>query len=508
MNSPVRRQLLGVKKFVVRALLLLLPLYCSTWAQPLVLPYLQNLTESSVDIYWVSSNSEPVKVTWLNRTTHSRSTAAPELSYHPVEQEEFPALGHTKKRYLHRATLDGLERDRAVSYVVHFPDLKFEREFQSQASENRTVRLIAYADSETEPESTGKPAKWGTPETPQRRYLIDQTEGYKAQIALIKERAPNAILIAGDLVESGGEQRDWDQFWKHNKNVAGSIPIWAAPGNHEYYAGPKHGGYGKKASRWAIDKYRTYFHPKGSAKARHYYTQDFGPAILISLDSGDGLPHGTSKDTNHHLPGGTEFTCDYNPGSAQYLWLETQLRKAQQTGKFLIVMFHHCPYSSGGHGRPPGPKNDVTDPQSGQPLRALTPLLFRYGVDLVLTGHDEMFERSELSGTQTRPDGTKTPHTLQVYDVGVGGDGLRSPDRENEWSQFLAYRDSQEQWENGELVGGGRHYGHLEIDVVPTGEGWKARLSPVYILPIRTSEGWSFQRKLYNDPLIIESKKD
>jgi len=33
------------------------------------------------------------------------------------------------------------------------------------------------------------------------------------------------VAIAGDLVQSGGEQRDWDEFWAHNSD-AGSIFIY------------------------------------------------------------------------------------------------------------------------------------------------------------------------------------------------------------------------------------------------------------------------------------------
>lgn len=494
-----------------RSLLLLLPLLClCLWltpqAGPVVYPYLQNLTEDSAELYWVSTDKTPTEVTWGNERTISQARPAPELAYHPVEQQDFPELKDAPEKFLHHVRLSGLPPGLEVSYTVHFPGSAYENSFRTLPSEQSAVRLIAFADSETEPESTGKPAKWGTDKDPGRRYLIDQTDGFQAHLNAVRERRPNALLIAGDLVESGGEQRDWDEFWKQTGQLAGSIPFLPCPGNHEYYAGPKHGTYSDEGSQWAINKYRTYFHPKGSEKAAHYYSKELGPAVLLSLDSGNGSPHGGHADTNHHLRG-DGFTVDFHEGSAQYMWLEAQLEKAQESGKFVIVMFHHCPYSSGGHGHPPGPKSHETDPQSGQPLRELTPLFMRYGVDLVLSGHDEMFERSEVKGLQTLPDGKKSPHAIQFYDVGVAGDGLRYPDRVNEWSKFLAYRDSQEIWKDNVLVEGGRHYGHLEIDVQPTPRGWTAELRPVYILPQETANGWKFERKLYSDVVKLSSEE-
>ena len=493
-----------------RSVIFVLPLIClGLWLQPqagpVVYPYLQNLSEDSVELYWTSTHKTPVEVSWGKKRSVSQARPAPELAYHPVEQQDFPELKEAPTKYLHRVTLSGLKPGQKVSYTVHFPAAPYQNSFRTLPSRQGSVRLIAFADSETEPESTGNPARWGTENEPKRRYLVDQTDGFRAHLAAIADRRPDALLIAGDLVESGGEQRDWDEFWKQTGRLAGSIPLLPCPGNHEYYAGPKHGTYTDDGSRWAIDKYRSYFHPNGSEKAPHYYSQDLGPAVLLSLDSGNGRPHGGHADTNHYLRG-ADFTEDFHEGSAQYMWLESQLEKAQSSGKFSVVMFHHCPYSSGGHGHAPGPKGHETDPQSGQPLRELTPLFMRYGVDLVLSGHDEMFERSEIQGLQTLPDGRKVPHSIQFYDVGVAGDGLRSPDRVNEWSKFLAYRDSQEIWKDDVLMEGGRHYGHLEIDVQPTSTGWRAELRPVYILPRKTTKGWTFERKLYTDVVKLSSE--
>ena len=40
----------------------------------------------------------------------------------------------------------------------------------------------------------------------------------------------------------------------------------------------------------------------------------------------------------------------------------------------------------------------------GYPVRLLTPVFMQYGVDAVISGHDEMWERSEISGIEIKPD--------------------------------------------------------------------------------------------------------
>jgi hypothetical protein len=189
--------------------------------------------------------------------------------------------------------------------------------------------------------------------------------------------------------------------------------------------------------------------------------------------------------------------------------LENQLRDAQQSSLFTFVIFHHVPYSSGPHAYPPG-VGELLDNQSGVPTRLLTPLFLKYGVDAIFCGHDEMWERSEITGLEVRPDSSEVLHTLSVFDVGIGGDGLRGPleGTNNENQQFLVHDHAPELWEDGILLGGGKHYGHLEVDVRPLDDRtWNAILTPVYVFPFYDSEdstyGRTFERREYDDQLIL-----
>lgn len=483
----------------------------ATWAGPVrVYPYLQNLTANSVEIYLVSEDATPLCLTLNGRNWTSKVERAEELAYNPAELEEHPGLAKRPLPYLHIFRVTGLKAATAYKYEVPLENRTFSSSFTTRSPEPSAVRLIAYADSETEPESTGNFVAWTSPQNSARRYLVDQTTGYRANLDIIRSRKPDAILIAGDLVESGGEQRDWDEFWLHNTNpegrfsLASQIEILPASGNHEYYGGPKNGKYELPFSRKAQAKLYTYFHSGGPHSHSNYYSKRLGPVRVIALDSCDGVPHRTAADPNFYLEGAPEVAPGINPGSRQYKWLEAELKRAQSEDAFTFVFFHHCPYSSGPHGAPPGPNTlNGQDPQSGQPLRVWTPLFLKYGVDAVINGHDEMFERSLVKGTEVRPDGTSRTHEIHFYDVGVGGDGLRTAGCDNPKRQFLAETHSPERWVKGQLVEGGRHYGHLEINVTQQGGRWKATLESVYVLPVPKGKGWRFERRLYKDTVVL-----
>lgn len=88
---------------------------------------------------------------------------------------------------------------------------------------------------------------------------------------------------------------------------------------------------------------------------------------------------------------------------AQLRWLERTLaRTADEAAPWTVVAQHHPPYSAGRHG-------------SHEPSqRLLVPLFVRYGVDLVLAGHDHDYQRS-------------TPQRGVVYLVSGGGGAALRP---------------------------------------------------------------------------------
>ena len=492
-----------------------------------VTPYLQNPAKDAMTLIWFSKENRAGQLTvWKHDSApeegvvfESGPVRAGALAYHPAERCEVADCSTLPLPYLHQIRLQDLEPDSLYRYRVTQDTEHVDGSFTTPDDGEKPLRFIVYGDSETEPESSGKHTFWPSAERPDRvrRYPLDQTTGYAQNLKVIQQRQPAFVAIAGDLVQSGGEQRDWDEFWSHNAQLAASTVLLPSLGNHDYFGGPGElGKYATPDSEGAVRKYQTYFDlPSNNASdgthSERYYSLQYGAVTLIVLDVINGLEDRSDMDTNWRLLGEGEggFAPDWQPGSKQYDWLLAELKKAQENDRFTFVMFHHSPYTSGVHGRPPGEKRAGGDILSAQPLQTLTPLFIRHGVDAVFGGHDEMYEHSLVPGTEVSSDGVERAHDIHFYDIGIGGDGLRGPvtDVTNPYRVFLAHSDATEVYgEDGVLRDGGKHYGHLEVNVEQNADGiWQARMDPVYVFPVLAADGRvvGFERRVYADMVTL-----
>lgn len=353
-------------------------------------------------------------------------------------------------------------------------------------------------------------------------YMLTEDDGQYYNNQIIAERQPDLLLMPGDLVEQGSSQTHWDDYFRNFAGDRGhlldSIPVFTSLGNHEVY------GYGKPEDRSSIVRsrmyYNHYFDTFGSdnpSAMDAYHRIDQGKVTFISLDVTNGQPDSTkaqaqedpqqrSARTDENLTPeqyGTDtqgvFTLEeyqrdfhvaqdnnwidepvenqqpdqpsFMPGSEQYKWFEAQLQDAREKGQIIVVQWHHVAYSNGVHGTPMG--NEFPDDQPGVPTRHLQPLIEKYGVAAVISGHDEMFQASYVDENN---DGIGVYH----WDVGVASDGLRAdkkikledgsyePQNFNTHEVWSAQRDEPEVWQTNEngvqhLVSGGKHYGHLDM---------------------------------------------
>ncbi len=500
-----------------------------------VSPYLQNPEMDGMTILWMSETSEPgsVDVAGIGSFTSSLELAK-DLAYHVNEIANHFNGNDPGIPYQHRVRVSGLSAGTSYKYTVHQGSSSYTGTLKTTPERETDIRFIVYADSETEPESTGKTRRNSEPYGDfDRQYWLDQTEGYAINIQTMKSRNPDFIAVAGDIVQSGNEQRDWDEFWQHNagrfNDIGSDVPIFPAVGNHENHSGGDGGGgfYTTPLAKDALARYRSYFETpdNGSGKPElqdRYYRVDYGPITYITIDGSNGSPNQSAQDTNWYLHGEGETSIDnpewgageapdFNPGSTQYQWLEEQLADAQKRSRFTFVQFHHSPYSVGPHGFNPGEggQSNGEDKQSGVPTRVLTPLFKKYGVDAVFGGHDEMYEHSLVDN-------------IHFFDVGIGGDGLRGPymgedgkydhPSNNPNQLFLAHLDAPETWAGNQLIAGGKHYGHLEVNITKNNGEWQAELTPVYVFPLMTEDGEIqrdiagnpvFERRIYDDVTLL-----
>lgn len=190
--------------------------------------------------------------------------------------------------------------------------------------------------------------------------------------ALIEAGGFEAVLLTGDVQYPKGAlddfRRYFDPTWGRFKER-----LWPVPGNHEYGT-PSAAGY------------FAYFGARAGAPDKGYYSFDLGAWHLVALNTNNAC---------RAVPCG--------PGSAQLAWLEADLAANQK--KCTLAYWHHPRFSSGPHGGFEG-------------AAALWSAVARHGVELVLNGHDHIYERlAPLSASgEPAPDGG----TVQLT-VGTGG---------------------------------------------------------------------------------------
>jgi hypothetical protein len=106
-------------------------------------------------------------------------------------------------------------------------------------------------------------------------------------------------------------------------------------------------------------------------------------------------------------------------GGRQTWWLTEQLRKYRSPNSgvdFIVVFFHHCPYCSG------GPCSDGGNRYVWQPI------FDQFDVDLVINGHNHLYERvypmrNNVVQAHVPPGGTITPATQGTTYICTGGGG-------------------------------------------------------------------------------------
>ena len=176
-------------------------------------------------------------------------------------------------------------------------------------------------------------------------------------VASILKGPADFVVHTGDYVQSGGDAAEWQTFFSIEAPLIRDRCVFAAVGNHELYEDTG-----------------------GSSFLRY-----FGP------DAGDKKLYGSFRWGNTRFFMLNTFPT-WDP-VGQKDWLQRELTKADTEAGLVwrIVVIHHGPYSAGRHG-----SNIIFDETHAPELLAA------HHVDLVLSGHDHIYERGESRGTGLR----------------------------------------------------------------------------------------------------------
>jgi MYXO-CTERM domain-containing protein len=238
---------------------------------------------------------------------------------------------------MHAVRVTGLEAAKAYDYAVRIGGAVVGKGHFVTAPAAGTaapVKLLAYGDTRS-----------------------DET----AHAALVRAMmaTPSDFLVnTGDIVAAGANASDWQSFFQIEQPLLRDRPLFLCIGNHELYDDQVGSAFAR------------YFGFADATDAggplRPYGTVRWGTARLFFLNGMHDWKHGEERD-----------------------WLEHELTRSDTEAGLVwrIAVVHHAPWSSGPHGGNP------------KLLDAKVPeLLAAHKVDLLLAGHDHIYERGEHGG--------------------------------------------------------------------------------------------------------------
>ena len=312
--------------------------------------------------------------------------------------------------YAYHARLTRLQPDTSYVYLaVHDGAAPQFGTFRTAPRGRQAFRFTSFGDQGTP--TTGKQVN-GT--------WVNDNLGSPAAgdtTAGVESLEPLLHLFNGDLCYANlatDRVRTWSDFWNNNTRSARYRAWMPSPGNHEDELGNGPIGYAA---------YQTYFDlPKQPGQtdvtAGLWYAITVGSVRFVFL----------ANDDVCYQDGGDNYVRGYSNG-AQKAWLEKTLKaaRADRDIDWIVVCMHQVAISTakGFNGADLGIRQEWL------------PLFDKYGVDLVVCGHEHHYERTKAVRGATQNQ-TLTPiptvDDLDVIDTSkgtvhmiIGGGGTSSP---------------------------------------------------------------------------------
>ncbi|MFC2125176.1 metallophosphoesterase [Bacteroidota bacterium] len=325
-------------------------------------PYLQSGTSSSIIIRWrtnlptdskVLYGLDPEHLEWSIETDSDTTEHIIKLSGLTASTKYFYSIGNLKNK------LSGRIRD---YYFITSP----------RAPYNEAVRIWVLGDF-----GTGDP------------FAKAVKKGY---LKYRKKNHTDLWLMLGDIAYYNGSDEEFQQglFDDIYDELFRNTVSWPTVGNHdgrsansEYQSGPYY------------DIFSLPVRGEGGgipSNTEAYYSFDYGDIHIISLDS---------EDSDRGIEG------------KMVQWLINDLN--QNKSKWLIVFFHHPPYTKGSH-------DSDNERDSGGRMKEMRenilPILEKHGTDLVLSGHSHAYERSHrISSHYGSSENFNTSNIIQLYET-------------------------------------------------------------------------------------------
>ncbi|MBO0947661.1 metallophosphoesterase [Fibrella forsythiae] len=181
------------------------------------------------------------------------------------------------------------------------------------------------------------------------------------------KRADLWIWLGDNAYTYGRDDEYQNWVFNYAPEYLRNLPFYATPGNHDYH---------DDNNDYNVPYYALTTYPKqGEAggtpsNSSSYYSVDYGAVHLVSLDSFG------NEDGKYRI---------WDTTGTQMQWLKRDL--AANKRPWTIIVFHHPPYTQGS-------RNSDTEQDLILNRERLTPIFERYNVDLVVSGHSHVYERT------------------------------------------------------------------------------------------------------------------
>jgi hypothetical protein len=196
---------------------------------------------------------------------------------------------------------------------------------------------------------------------------LQQKQVHTAMEAWAKESGSplNQFLHVGDMAYGDGTDPEFQRnfFDIYDRTLRNTV-CWPAMGNHEGRTSRGISGIGPYYDAYVLPTNAEAGGVPSGSEA--YYSFDIGTIHFVCLDSHD---------------------LDRRPTGAMAQWLQADLDATD--AEWLIAFWHHPPYTKGSH-------DSDAEGQLREMRTHIMPILETAGVDLVMTGHSHIYERSML----------------------------------------------------------------------------------------------------------------
>lgn len=319
-------------------------------------PYLQAVDTTTAVIRWLAAPDAADRLEYRPEGGIWRGIRA-DLSADTVGGVTGPMLTRT-------ARLENLVPGAPIEYRVTSGDRAlgpFTFRTAPRAEYSDTVRVLAFGDS-----------GWGSDE---QILLAD---------GMLAERL-DLVIHTGDIAYQVGSEADFTlRHFQVYADLLARVPFYPSPGNHDLRVDG--GAPYDRAFVW-----------NGPYEDGRFYSFRWGDVFFLSIDTTDeDLPEHEDDPFAELERGGDDDDDDRESDGAmlrdgegrELEWIADQLRSASAdpSVRWILAFMHDPPYSHAeglsAHG------SDI------RIQRTLSPLFDRYGVDLVLAGHDHHYERT------------------------------------------------------------------------------------------------------------------